>query len=211
MKSIKNFFVGIVVSFAGSLPLGYLNVIASIIFVSKGLLPVLEFIGGVIVVEAIVIYFTITGAVWLTSRIVLMKWIQYFTIFFLIALAIIFFLQPPNIGSQNDTELNTSAINYFIKGLGLSAINFIQIPFWSGWNIYLVTNKWLNTEKYLRIVYVIGAIVGTTIGMITFVYVASYALEKGSGVLQNISNYFLPGIFLLMALFHLIQLIRKKD
>jgi threonine/homoserine/homoserine lactone efflux protein len=59
MKSLQNIVVGFVVSFLGSIPLGYLNVVGYQVYAKSGMRELLLFLLGVILVEAIVIYLTV--------------------------------------------------------------------------------------------------------------------------------------------------------
>ena len=51
MQNIKNIFVGFLVSFIGSIPLGYLNVVGFDIYAQKGLISTVFYLLGVVIVE----------------------------------------------------------------------------------------------------------------------------------------------------------------
>ena len=68
MQKLKNSAVGFLVSFVGSIPLGYLNLIGYQIFASGGLKNTLFYLFGVVIVEGLVIYLTLKFATILTSK-----------------------------------------------------------------------------------------------------------------------------------------------
>ncbi len=91
MKILKNIGVGFLVSFLGSIPLGYLNVIGFDIYNHEGIASVVPYLFGVITVEAFVIYFTLIFANQLISNKKLLKIIAGFSVLFMFLLAYIFY------------------------------------------------------------------------------------------------------------------------
>jgi hypothetical protein len=83
MKAIKNILVGFIVSFIGSIPLGYLNIIGFQIYAEFGIENLVLYLLGVVFVEAFVIYCTLIFANRLINNIKLMRLIDVFGIFFL--------------------------------------------------------------------------------------------------------------------------------
>ena len=132
MQNIKNIVVGFLVSFIGSIPLGYLNVVGFEIYNQQGLKTTSFFLLGVILIEFFVIYFTLIFANKLAANKKLTKYIEGFSIVFMFILAFVFYLSA----SKNDNTGNEfSHFGYwgtFTSGLVLSCLNFVQIPFWTG-------------------------------------------------------------------------------
>ena len=58
MQILKNISVGFLVSFIGSIPLGYLNIVGYEVYKSFGLNETIFYLLGVISIEFFVIYFT---------------------------------------------------------------------------------------------------------------------------------------------------------
>jgi len=73
MKALKNVVVGFLVSFIGSIPLGYLNIIGFEIYAKVHLQDLIGYLLGVVIVEAIVIYCTLVFANRLANNIKLIK------------------------------------------------------------------------------------------------------------------------------------------
>lgn len=93
MQKLKNSLVGFLISFVGSIPLGYLNVIGYQIYAKNGLQSTLAYLFGVVIVEAIVIYSTLKFANFLALQKSWIKLIDVFSILFLLVLGTSFFLQ----------------------------------------------------------------------------------------------------------------------
>ena len=83
MQLLKNIFVGFLVSFLGSIPLGYLNVVGFEIYQRVGLLSTLYYLGGVILIEFVVILSTLLFAKKLMENKRLLKFIEGFSVFFM--------------------------------------------------------------------------------------------------------------------------------
>ena len=62
MVKLKNIFVGFLISFIGSIPLGYLNVVGYEVFTKFGLNETIFYLLGIISIEFFVIYFTLLFA-----------------------------------------------------------------------------------------------------------------------------------------------------
>jgi hypothetical protein len=58
----------------------------------------------------------------------------------------------------------------FLIGLILSSLNFLQLPFWTGWNLYLINGNYITSKNTLKLYYVAGTVVGTFTGMMGFVF-----------------------------------------
>ena len=91
MQNLKNIFVGFIVSFIGSIPLGYLNIVGYEVYKSFGLNETIFYLLGVIIIEFIVIYLTLLFANKLNSNKKLIKFIEAFSIIFMFLLAYIFY------------------------------------------------------------------------------------------------------------------------
>jgi hypothetical protein len=208
MKHLKNILVGFLVSFVGSIPLGYLNVVGFQIFQKQGLFSLYEYLFGVVFIESFVIFITLKFANLLSTNKKLLKWIEVFSIAFLLFLSVLFFLQI----KKNTTSTDFSAYfgyTSFLIGIILNSINFIQLPFWTGWNLYLINNSYIFTKKYFQISYIFGTLIGTFFGMLCFVlFLNSISVKNNWISLKNV-NTIIPIVFFSMAIFQIFKFVRK--
>ena len=101
MKELKNIGVGFLVSFIGSIPLGYLNIIGFEIYTKSNILQLIYYLFGVLIIEGIVIYGTFYFANKLNMNPKLKKWISIFSVLFLIFLTYYFYpTESQNINNQ---------------------------------------------------------------------------------------------------------------
>lgn len=206
MKALKNIIVGFLVSFVGSIPLGYLNLIGFEIYAKSGLYSLIPYLIGVVCIEVFVIYFTLVFAKKMLKNKKILKWVELFSIVFLLVLAWTFFMKNEN----TNENLLAKYISYspFLIGIILSSLNFIQIPFWIGWNLYLVNETYINVVNNVKFLYIIGTLFGTFFGMLCFVLFLNFVNANIHNNKFSISSI-IPLLFLGMALFQMFKFWKK--
>lgn len=197
MKAIKNILVGFIVSFIGSIPLGYLNIIGFQIYAEFGIENVVQYLLGVIFVEAFVVYFTLIFANRLVSNIKLMRVIDVFGVFFLLFLAYSFYSYSNQTAANSNYLQKYMIYSPFLIGLLLSSINFLQVPFWTGWNLYLINGNYITTT--FKFYYVGGTLAGTFAGMMGFVFFLNTIAQSGAHFLKYLFAIIIPLVFIVLA------------
>ena len=205
MINIKNIFVGFLVSFIGSIPLGYLNVIGFDIYNKQGLQPTLLYLIGIVFVEFFVIYFTLIFVNKLAVNLRLAKYIQGFSVVFMFVLAVIFYFS-----STSKTDFSTS-VRYspFILGIVLSGLNFMQIPFWIGWNVYLINGNYIEVSQSRKYFYVFGTVAGTFFGMLVLILSLHYFATNVKFLAQYLMQIIIPLVFVGLGIFQAIKFYKK--
>lgn len=200
--------VGFGVSFIGSVPLGYLNVAGYELYKRKGLEPLGLYILGVVAIEAIVIYLTLLFAERLSRRQRLIRAIKLFSIVFMFVLAAVFFW-----GKHGDGE--SFFLQYFDRpafwiGLTLSAMNFMQLPFWTAWNLYVVNGGHISTHSAsLKLLYVFGTLMGSAAGIALIAVGLVHAGNSSRFISDHVMPYLFPIAFLLIGLWQSLQYYRE--
>jgi len=209
MKALKNIFVGFLVSFIGSIPLGYLNIIGFEVYTKSGMNNLLLYLLGVITIEAIVIYCTLLFADRLSRSKKLMKFIDFFSIVFMLVLAYVFYSQS-NADSSTESQLS-SYINYsgYLIGIIFSSLNFMQVPFWLGWNVYVVNANYITLGKKLNLVYLAGTLIGSFSGILTVVMVLNLVTEGTSSISKYLLSHIIPLFFVGMAVYQAYKFYKK--
>lgn len=209
MTSLKNIFFGFIVSFLGSLPLGYLNIVGVEILSKLGLNQLIVYLFGVILVEAIVIYFTVIFASQLSENKRLMKFIDFFAVFFLLLIALLFYTQS----NQNTQEYNYLGeyLQYstFLIGMVLCGLNFLQIPFWMGWNLYLINANHIVLAQKLKFYYISGTLTGTFFGMLAIIVVLDSISQKIIDYSKYVIPIVIPLFFMGLAIYQMNVLYKK--
>ena len=196
-------------SFIGSIPLGYLNVIGFQIYEKSDVRSLIYYLLGVICIEAVVIYGTLVFASKLAANKKLLKYIEMFSIVFMLLLAYIFWSQS-NGDAQGQNYLD-DYLKYspFVIGIVCSSLNFVQLPFWVGWNLYLINNKYLSEKRNLQWIYLLGTLIGTFAGMFAFATFLSAIADRSENFTTIVLTYIIPLFFIAMAVFQLFKFYRK--
>ncbi len=209
MKALKNIFVGFLVSFIGSIPLGYLNVVGYEIFLASGIYNLLLFLSGVVCIEIFVVYFTLAFAKPLVNNKKLMKSIDIFAVFFLLILAYSFYASANTAVGNQGVLKKYITYSPFLLGILLNCINFLQLPFWTGWNLYLLNGKYVSVERNDKFFYVGGTIIGTFIGMLSLILVLDSIASQSFRFSQYIIPVCIPLFFVTMSVIQMVKVYRK--
>jgi hypothetical protein len=209
MKVLKNIFFGFLVSFFGSLPLGYLNIFGLDIYSQFGIHSLIWYLLGVIVAEAVVLYFTVIFSNQLAENKKILKFIDFFAVFFLLLIAYLFYAH-----SNQATEVANYLEEYihyspFLIGMVLCGLNFLQIPFWMGWNLYLLNAKSISLELNLKFYYIFGTLVGTFFGMLIVIIFLDTLSQKILDYSKWIIPIVIPLFFVVLAVYQGFKVFKK--
>lgn len=209
MQKLKNIFVGFLISFIGSIPLGYLNVVGYEVYKNSGLNDTILYLIGVISIEFIVIYCTLLFANQLIANKKLIKFIEAFSIIFMFLLAYIFYSSASK-ETSNESVLD-KYVNYspFVVGLILSCLNFIQIPFWTSWNLYLLNGNHIEISKSRKYFYVLGTILGTFSGMLVLILSLNYVTNETDFLSKYLMKIIIPLVFAGLGIFQAYKFYKK--
>ena len=209
MKALKNIFVGFVVSFVGSIPLGYLNVIGLEIYSKLGMDSLIFFLLGVVFVEVFVVYFTLIFSKPLVSNKKLMKIIDFFAVLFLFILGYSFYASANQPINQQGILDKYAMYSPFLIGVFLNCINFLQLPFWTGWNLYLMNGNYISIVNKLKLYYVSGTSIGTFFGMMTLILMLNSLSQNTIGFSKYLIPVVIPSFFVILALLQMVKVYNK--
>lgn len=206
---VKNIAVGFIVSFLGSLPFGYLNLIGFQIFTQKGIYALFYYLLGVITVESVVIYTTLIFAAKLNSNRKLLQIIEAFAIVFMFLLAYLFYAQSQSAVPEENVLTKYLSYSAFVIGIICNGLNFMQIPFWLSWNLYVVNAKYIDVQKKSQPFYILGTLVGSFSGIFTIVMLLNYATESVSFLSKHLLSVIIPIFFVALGFFQLYKFWKK--
>ncbi len=208
MQNIKNIAVGFLVSFLGSIPLGYLNIIGFDIYNSSGICSTVFYLLGVICIEFIVIFLTLIFADRLNRNERLLKFIEAFSVIFMFVLAYVFY-SSANSGNDSRIVFSNVGQNYFFSGILYSCLNFIQIPFWLSWNLYLLNGNYIEVSRSRKYLYVFGTITGTFCGMLALILSLHYFASNVDFLSKYLMKIIIPMVFVGLGIFQAYKFYRK--
>lgn len=203
------FITGMIISFLGSLPLGTLNIAAMQISITDGLRPAMYFAVGALIAEIFYVRLSLFAMSWIQKQQRLFRILEWVTLIIIVALAVSSFYAAMNPSVEKNIILS-SGIHRFWLGLGMSALNPVQIPFWFGWSTVLFTKKILMPKTNFYNTYILGIGLGTMLGNCVFIFggkLAAYQLNTK----QYLLNWIIGGIFTITALLQLWRMVSKKD
>ena len=208
MRLAKIFFIGLLISFLGSLPLGTLNIAAMQISISDGILQATLFSIGSLIAEMIYVRLSLVAMDWVRKREFLFKILEWVTLLIVLILAASSFYAAMSPTVKQSVVLSSS-LPKIVLGFSMSAVSPAQIPFWFGWSTVLLTKKILLPVNKHYNFYIVGIGLGTLIGNFVFIFGGRIV----AGKLQNshhVLNWVIGGIFLVTAIIQIWKMIRKK-
>ena len=209
MATFRLFMTGMLISFLGTLPMGTLNISAMQISLSDGIRPALYFSAGAVLVEILYVRITLVAMNWFRKHKRLLMGMERLTLVIILALAASSFYTALN-PSVKSSPLLSNTVHRFWLGVGMSAVNPLQVPFWFGWSTILATRKLLLPKESLYLTYITGIGIGTIIGHCIFIFGSRLLVER-LNTRQDAVNMVIGLIFLVTAIIQWIRMARHKD
>jgi len=186
-----------------------LNVVGYDVFKKFGLEETIFYLLGIISIEFFVIYFTLLFANQLMNNKKLIKFIEGFSVVFMFLLAYIFF-SSGNAKPTDQTVLE-KYVDYspYVVGVILSCLNFIQIPFWTGWNLYLLNAKYIEVSKTRKYFYIFGTSVGTFTGMLALILSLNFLTNQTDFLAKYLMKFIIPLVFIGLGTLQAVKFYKK--
>lgn len=202
MSYIVHVFYGVIMAYFGLISPGMLNMTALKARIEVGKTESLKFALG----ASIIVFFQAGIALFFADYFAknpkVIELLKIAGIFVFFALAIFFFILSKK---RVTSKSNTSSKNYFIRGLAMSSVNMLAIPFYLGVSIYLVSiNKIIIEQPYIFL-FVMGAVIGSFLLFYTYIIFAKIIIKKVSFIATNI-NIILSILFLGLGILTLIKI-----
>ncbi len=204
----KVFWVGLLVSFLGTLPLGTLNIAAMQISATDGIQPAIMFSLGSLVVEAIYVRLSLVAMDWVRKQKAVFKILEWVTLFILVALATSSFYAALHPSVEKNVILS-STIHRFFLGMMICAITPAQIPFWFGWSTVLFTRNILIPKASFYNIYIFGIALGTFAGNILFILGGRLMVDT-LNTKQSLLNWIIGGIFAVTAIIQIWRIVKNR-
>ncbi len=204
MIYLEHVVYGIVMAYFGLVSPGMLNMTGLKIRISIGKAASVKFALGaslIVIIQAGIALFFADFFVKNSKVIELLK-IVAVGVFFILA---VFFLL------LSRKKLNTNTTNtkgkYILKGIAMSSVNMLAIPFYLGLSIYLASiNKIIIEQPYIML-FVFGAGLGSFLLFYTYISFARIIINKVSYIAKNI-NIILSLLFFFLGILAMIKILR---
>lgn len=192
MLYLQVFLVGLVFSFLGSIPPGTLNLCVLQLGLEKKISIALRFALAVSIVEYPYAWIGVEFEHWITSSPWVVRNFQLITALVMTAMGVLNIWAARNPTSFS-VKFNASG---FRRGIVLSILNPMAIPFWIGVTAYLKSQGWidLSTTGLLH-----SYVLGTSVGAMVLLTLYTFLANRLSVYIQNSRVVQLvPGITLLL-------------
>ena len=203
MSYIEHVFYGLIMAYFGLISPGMLNMTALKIRLNNSKIESVKFAIG----ASLVVFFQAGVALFFADYFVknpkIIEILKIVGVFVFLALAVFFYFLSRKKIKTKDDESNK---NYFTRGLAMSALNMLAIPFYLGVSLFLVSESKIVTIQPYILLFVIGAVIGSFLLFYTYILLAKIIIKKISFIATNI-NIILSLLFLILGILTLIKLL----
>jgi threonine/homoserine/homoserine lactone efflux protein len=203
MIYLLHVFYGLIMAYFGLISPGMLNMTVLKIRINVGEMESVKFAFG----AAIIIFFQAGIALFFAEYLIenpkVIAALKMVGVFVFFILAIFFFMLSRK---KMESKSEISKGNYFFKGLAMSSVNMLAIPFYLGVSIYLGSENKIIIEFPYILFFILGASIGSFLLFYTYIFFAKIISKKISFIATNI-NIILCLLFLSLGFFTLIKLI----
>jgi threonine/homoserine/homoserine lactone efflux protein len=206
---LKIFMWGCFISFAGTLPLGTLNVAAMQISITDGVSPAIWFACGALLAEILYVRVSLVAIDWVRRQEKLLRALEWFTVVIVLALSVSSYWAAIHPDGEKNVILSNT-MHRGLLGFSMSAVNPVQIPFWFGWSTVLFSKNILRPGFWNYNVYIAGIGLGTLAGNSVFIFGGRLIVERLNAS-NTIMNYIIGTVFLITAIIQFIRIRNKKD
>lgn len=202
------FWVGLLVSFLGTLPLGTLNIAAMQISATDGIQPAIFFSLGSLLVEAIYVRISLVAMDWIRKQKFIFRILEWVTLAIVVALATSSFYAALHPSTDKNVILS-STLPKFLLGMMMCSVTPAQIPFWFGWSTVLFTKGILLPRNSFYNMYIFGIALGTFAGNMLFILGGRLMVDT-LNARQSLLNWIIGGIFAVTALVQIWRIVKNR-
>jgi len=190
-------------SFIGSLPLGVINLSVAETTVNKGVKPAIWLAIGAALIEFVQAFVAVKFTNLFNDNPGLTQTIQYLAIPLFLGLSIYYFRQQPAVPGHNNQGSDTGA---FFKGVFLSSINLLAVPYWIFYGTYLTGEGYLFRQDFYLLLFSGGVMLGTFTLLMLYCGLSLMVVNRVQKA-AALSYKFLGFVFLGFALFQIVKVL----
>jgi threonine/homoserine/homoserine lactone efflux protein len=172
------FFLGLLLSFLGQLPLGTMSMTATQIAVQENYRDALKFSVGVTIIEMCYLRLVLSGVDWILQHKIFFSFFNWMTVVLFLVLGVLSFISANKQHHEKKALLLNNKFSRFLLGMSMSALNPAQIPFWFIWTSYFMDAGWLTRGFVSFNYFTAGAGLGTMAGLLVYIYGGNWVVKK---------------------------------
>ncbi len=195
MHYLIHFSLGFILSFLGSLPLGIINMTVAETTIRKGLFAGLLIATGASIIELIQAFVAIKFTHLFVGNPQLDFILNSVAILIFFSLAVYyFFFMKPKEQNRSPSSANKK-MPLFYKGMLVSSMNVLVIPYWIFYGTYLSANGWLYSKIDFICIFCVGVMLGTFVLLLLYARLGLMVVNRAAQ-LTNYVNKFIGFVFL---------------
>lgn len=205
LSLLLHFGLGMVLSFIGSIPFGTINVTTAETAMKEGMRLAVWVALGAALIEWVQSLVCLLFSGYLTDHPGIVNIFEWASIPIFLGLAIYFFKRKnktPETSSRKESRRHG-----FAKGVIVSALNFLAIPYWIFYAVYLESIGWINLGSNTLIIgFSAGVLTGTFFILLVYAKLGLYASKRFKAFHSRISVG-LSTLFMLLAIVQITRLL----
>lgn len=207
---IREFLIGFGISFIFSLPPGMISLNVMQTTTQQGIKGAFWLALAAVLVEAVQAFIGVQFSGWINTRPSIQTGLELFVIPVFIVMGIMNILAglKSRKHNQKDDHQPRKTIGSFWKGLLVSALNPVAIPFWVVWASGMSSKNLLIFETSHILVFVLATTLGTFACLMLYALFSAFVVRKFKAIKQWM-NLLIGILFIGLALFQLINIMMK--
>lgn len=198
------FLIALFLSFIGSLPFGMINMAVAHTAIQKGIKAGISLGMGAALVELFQVFIALKFTGLFQAGGFLGNAIQIIAtiVFFAAGIYFLFFAKanPKNIELKKETKKRIE----FVKGMGISSLNLMVIPYWVFYGTLLMQNDLLEKDNKSVFVFSLGAMTGAFLLLVVYAYLGDRVLSK-SEVMTSWVNKFIGVVLVGFGVYQMVK------
>lgn len=189
MTLLTHFFIAFGLSFIGSLPFGMINMTVAHTAIRKGMHAAIFTALGAAIVELIQVFIALKFT-WLFNEnpnVERVFQIIATIVFFAGGIFFFFFAKSKPAFSENDVK--PSKRGDFFRGVGISALNLMVIPYWIFYATLLTTNGILVKDDAHVVTFSVGTMFGTFTLLVCYALLGAKILSKSEQITRWVNKF----------------------
>ncbi len=197
------FFVALILSFLGSLPIGLITLTITQKTIEKGKQSGLLIALGATVMEFGYTYLALNSLDLLKQNIEIGNYIKIFAIVMFTLLGVYYFFKKsiPKLKQTSDYHYFD-----FLRGVIVGLMNMLIFPFWIFIGIWLKSNGMFFEDQSYILTFSFGATIGAFLAFLTYIWLSGM-IEKKIETINQYTNKVVGVLFFGLGIFQLIDLL----
>lgn len=202
MEQLNHFALGFMITVLSILLPGIVNMTAVTLSIKRGLYTSYRFSIGATITLIIQAFIAITFAGFLSKNPDILTFLKQTAVAIFILLGIIFLLlaRHPRV-----TKTTSSKGKPILLGLIVAWMNLLNIPYYFTFSTFFEAKGWIVLNHPIKYTYLSGIAVGAILMLMLYGRFAQFITLSGTQLARSL-NYFLSGLFFVMAIVQAMQL-----